>query len=457
MRKLVFLFLTVIVAQPLVAAQDVLTIGTTAATPGSSITVPVYLRDLTGTALGADAGSGKRIQGIMLQVTATPAVAGMTITYQPTGALQGRTPLYQRAGSGSWIGSYSEAAQPLPFNTGAAAPGDRIGTLFVTLPVALTGTPSVTLAFNTATTLLSNEAGTVTESVTNRHLQLVNGKINLSGSSTSTTLTATPNPSQMGNNVTFTANVTGAGSIGGSVIFKENGQIIGSAVVSLGQGAWSTSALTVGTHSISATYEGDATHLSSVSGPVQQVVTIALQAPTGVVATAGTPTDVGISWNASQNATLYEVRRKSAGGSYSIVGTLSDTNFTDATAVGGQTYFYVVRALAGNVSSADSAPDHATTTIFTDQPLVAGTTPVKLAHLTQLRTAMNAFRAAAGLAPASFGDPAPLVVSKAHLEALRTGLAQARQALGMSALTFTDAVPVTIKAAHFQELRNAVQ
>jgi hypothetical protein len=453
----IYLFLAVIAALPLVAAQDVLTIGTTSATPGATITVPVYLRDVTGTALGGGSGTGNRIQGIMLQVTATPSVAGMTIAFEQTGVLQGRTPLYQRGGSGRWIGSYSEAAQPLPFITGTGAPGDRIGTLRITLPAALTGTPSVALAFNPLTTMLSNEAGTVTESLANRHLQLVNGTITLSGSSTSTTLNATPNPSQMGNNVTFTANITSTGTIGGSVIFTESSQIIGSAIVQSGVATWTTSTLTPGSHTISATYEGDASHLPSVSGAVQQTVNVALTAPANVAATATSATNVAVAWSASANATQYEVRRKAAGGSYSLVGTVPGTNFNDPTALAGQTYFYVVRALAPNVSSGDSAADHATTVTFTNNPLVAGTTAVKLAHLTELRTAVNAFRAAAGLAPVAFGDPAPSAVMKAHLEALRTGLQQARQTLGLSPLTFTDAIPVTIKAVHFQELRTAIQ
>jgi hypothetical protein len=93
---------------------------------------------------------------------------------------------------------------------------------------------------------------------------------------------------------------------------------------------------------------------------------------------------------------------------------------------------------------------------FTDNPLVAGTTTVKLAHLTELRTAIDAFRAAAGLGAATF-EPSPSFVKQSDLESLRTALQQARSALGLSALTFTDAVPVTIKAVHFQELRTAVQ
>lgn len=457
-KRITLLLIAAIAALPLFAAQDVLTIGSISALPGSTVTVPIYLRDLSGTALGTGSGTGNRIQGIMLQAAVTPTAAGSSINFEHTGILRGPTPLYQRAGSGRWIGSYSESAQPLPFTGGAAAPGDRIGTFRITLPASLTGTPSVTVAFNPLTTILSNEAGTVTESVANRHLQLVSGTITLSGSSTSIALTSTPNPSQSGNNVAFSTTITSPapGAIGGSVIFIESSQIIGSAMVQNGQATWNTSALSVGTHSITASYEGDSTHLPSFSNAVPQTVTIAVAPPTGLVATASSPTNVNLSWNASANATQYEVRRKPAGGSYALVGTLSGTAFSDATAAADQTYFYVVRGLASGVSSADSAPDHATTVMFSDQPLVAGTTKVKLAHLTELRTAVNAFRAAAGLAPASFSG-SPSYVLKSDLETLRSGLQQARQALGMSTLTFTDAIPSTIKAVHFQELRTALQ
>lgn len=453
-RQLFFVLLLMIAALPL-AAQDVLSIGTISANPGSTVTVPVYLRDVSGTALGAGSGAGKLIQGIMLQVTTTPAVPGMTITFAPTGVLSGRTPLYQRGGSGRWIGAYSESAQPLSFAANPAAPGDRIGTLTITLPAGLTG--SIALAFNPLTTMLSNEAGTVSESRANRHLQLAGGTITLGGHSTTTSLLSTPNPSQAGNAVTFTANITSAvGAIAGSVVFKESSQIIGSAIVTAGTATWTTSALAPGTHSITATYEGDATHLPSDSSPVQQVVNVTLLAPTGVAATATSSTNVAVSWSSSENATQYEVRRKSAAVDYTPVGTVSGTSFNDTTAQAGQSYAYVVRALAGTSSSSDSASDYATTVMFTD-PLVAGTTMVRFAHLSELRTAVNAFRALAGLGAVAFGDGVPPSVQRTHLEALRTGLQQAREALGLSTLTFTDAVPTAIKAVHFQELRTAVQ
>lgn len=456
MTKRIALFLTLTAALPLFAAQDVLTIGKISATTGSTVTVPVYLRDVSGTALGADAGAGNRIQGIMLQVVATPSVAGMSITFEKTGPL-GATPLYQRGGSGRWIGAWSESSQILPFNTGAASPGDRIGSLRITLPVALNGNPSVALTFNPATTMLSNEAGTVIESVANRHLQLVAGSVSLSGASTSTTLSSTPNPSLAGNNVTFTANITSAApSIGGSVIFTEGGQIVGSAIVQSGQATWSTSSLSAGSHTIFATYEGDATHLTSTSGSVQQVVNIPLDPPANVAATAASPTQVVISWSPATNAQQYQVWRKAPGGSYTVIGTLPDLNFTDQFAEAGKTYFYRVRSLASSSSSTDSVADHATTVIFTDDALVAGTTTVKLVHLTELRTAVNAFVYAAGVPPTPIGGSASAIV-KSHLTEMRNYLQQGRMAAGLPSMSFTDANPTTIKAVHFQEIRAAVK
>lgn len=454
MTRRLILLLAVIAALPL-AAQDVLSIGTVSGTPGSTVTVPVYLRDVTGTALGDGSGAGNRIQGIMLQVAATPAVVGLTITFDRTGSAIPGTALYERSGNGGWLASFSESAQPLPLRAGVT---ERIGTLRVTLPSALTGTGFIALTLQPSTTMLSNQAGTVTESQANRHLQLISGAVILTaGTSTTTALTSTPNPSSAGNSVTFTATITSATTpIGGSVIFTEAGQMLGSAIVQQGTATWTTTALTQGTHTIRAEYEGDATHARSVSSSVQQVVKAALPAPANVVATAVSTTQVAVAWSPSAGATQYEVRRKAPGGDYALVGTVPSTNFNDLTALPGQTYLYVVRAIGSETSSVDSARDAATTVLFTDNPNVSGTR-IKRVHLDELRTAVNAFRAAAGLAAATFTEPSPLVAKKVHLEELRAKLAEARAALAMPALTLTDVPPLRIKGVQVQELRTAVQ
>ena len=95
---------------------------------------------------------------------------------------------------------------------------------------------------------------------------------------------------------------------------------------------------------------------------------------------------------------------------------------------------------------------------FTDDPLVPGTL-IKLIHITELRAAVNAMRASAGLPAMSDDGTIALgqIVRASHLTNLRTALNEARVALGMPALTFTDSPPVSIKAIHVQELRDGVE
>src|SRR5438132_626824 len=97
------------------------------------------------------------------------------------------------------------------------------------------------------------------------------------GVTTTTTLTSSSNPSNVGANVTFTASVTGS-SPTGPVNFTDGVSIAGCAAVTLsGSGntraaACTTNALAAGTHSIVATYAGDAVNHSSTSATLSQIV-----------------------------------------------------------------------------------------------------------------------------------------------------------------------------------------
>lgn len=93
---------------------------------------------------------------------------------------------------------------------------------------------------------------------------------------------------------------------------------------------------------------------------------------------------------------------------------------------------------------------------FTDDPLVAGVTPVRRLHFTELRDAINVMRAAAGLPAFAFdGTFAQPVIRAQHVTDLRNALAAARAAMGLPTPTFTDTLSAgtTIKAIHLQELR----
>ena len=90
---------------------------------------------------------------------------------------------------------------------------------------------------------------------------------------TTTALTSSLNPSTVGQSVTFTASVSGAGGPPtGTVTFKEGATILGTGTLSSGTATFSTASLGVGTHPITAVYSGDATFAASTSNTVTQVV-----------------------------------------------------------------------------------------------------------------------------------------------------------------------------------------
>jgi hypothetical protein len=353
-------------------AQDVLTVGSGIAQSGGTAAIPVSIRDLSGTALGVDAGGGNRIQGFAFKVL-FPTETVLSVTFARAGAATTVTPLYETAlqGSGwsSCIVSFNESSNPVPFTLNAAAPGDRVGTLTVTLrgDAALGSTASLLL--DPPSAMLSNQTGSVRETVAGGNLSLVNGSITVSP----------------------------------------------------------------------------------------------LPAPTGVVATAAGTANVNIIWNAVGGADYYEVWRSSFGSAYAIVGSPSGTVFTDSTVAPDTTYLYRVRTIdPSDDPSGFSSIDPATTIVFTDDPLTALTT-VKTVHLTQLRTAVNAFRAAANLDPldtdATITNGA--AVQAQHVLDLRLGLNEARSVLGLSALAYTDptitAAVTKIKVVHVGELRDGVE
>jgi len=119
-----------------------------------------------------------------------------------------------------------------------------------------------TCANGSIAVLLGNGDGTFQGQVVTNHYD------------TSTTLTATPNPSTFGQPVTFTATVASAGPgvPTGKVKFVDGTLALGSAALRGGIAAFTTSNLASGTHPITAQYLGDAGDDKSTSPVVNQVV-----------------------------------------------------------------------------------------------------------------------------------------------------------------------------------------
>jgi hypothetical protein len=93
------------------------------------------------------------------------------------------------------------------------------------------------------------------------------------GYPTTTALSSSPNPSQSGQAVTFTVQVSSSGPVPtGKVKFLDGTTTIGSAALSGGLAKFTSSTLAVGTHPITAEYLGDAVSDKSTSPVVNQVV-----------------------------------------------------------------------------------------------------------------------------------------------------------------------------------------
>jgi hypothetical protein len=95
--------------------------------------------------------------------------------------------------------------------------------------------------------------------------------------STTTALSSSRNPSQSGQSVTFTANVSvnapGGGKPTGTVTFYDGSAVLGTGTLSGGgKATFKTSTLAAGSHTITAVYSGDVDFAGSTSPPLIQVV-----------------------------------------------------------------------------------------------------------------------------------------------------------------------------------------
>lgn len=189
-------------------------------------------------------------------------------------------------------------------------------------------------------------------------------------------------------------------------------------------------------------------------------------APSGLVATvlldnAARPY-ITVTWNAVADAAYYDVSVQRAGSTTTIPTTDPSFILSATETVNGAAYLFKARAVNDAATqSAYSSPDLATAIVFADDPIVPFVTKAKLVHIAELRTAVNAVRALAGLSAATWttiqvGD----AIQAAPITELRTALDAARSTLLLSTLSYTDpslSASNKIKGPHVQELRNGTK
>jgi sugar lactone lactonase YvrE len=122
--------------------------------------------------------------------------------------------------------------------------------------------------------------------------QIIGGTSNQN--STTTTVTSNVNPSGFGQAVTFTATVVSAGTAAatGTVTFFDGSAVLTAPITlnAAGQAAFTTSALAVGLHAITASYSGDSASLAGVSAVLTQTV---LEATSTALVSSINPSAVG--------------------------------------------------------------------------------------------------------------------------------------------------------------------
>ena len=234
--------------------------------------------------------------GTAIFSTSSLSVAGHTITasYAGDGNFSASTSATVNQVVSQATTSTTLAASPNPANAGQSL----TFTATVTPIAPGAGMPTGTVKFldggNTLGTVVVNSAGNATFSSSllarGSHgiTAVYGGDTNFAGSSsssvnqvisqpaTSTALTAFPNPLNVGQTVTFTATVTvtaGGGTPTGTVIFLDGPTTLGTGVLSpLGTTTLSTSSLAAGSHTVTASYGGDATFAGSTSTGVTVMV-----------------------------------------------------------------------------------------------------------------------------------------------------------------------------------------
>ena len=234
-----------------------LVVGKSFADSTYGINISVLSATASGLTVQVTAPGGVAASSTTLASSTNPAAAGASVTFTATVTGSAPTGSVRFTADGTTISGCSAVALVTNGNVGTAACG--------TSSLAA-GTHSIVASYAGNAGNASSTSGTLS--------QVINAPLAV----TTTTLASSANPALQGTSVTFTAVVTGSAPTG-SVRFTDNGTTIaGCASVALaGSGntrttACSTSGLAVGSHSVVASYGGDAANAGSTSAPLSQSV-----------------------------------------------------------------------------------------------------------------------------------------------------------------------------------------
>ena len=260
-------------ANPSLTGQSV----TFTATANSGATGTIQFQD-GGVTLGSATLSG----GVATLTTASLTAGSHVISFTFPGDASyypgGSNTVTQTVKSPSTLGLVSNANPAAPGQsvtfTATVTPATATGTVVFLVNGASVASPAIAGGVATySTSSLASGTQVVTAqyagdaSVAASNAAPVNQVVK---TATTAVAVSSANPSLAGQNVTFTATIAPAAT--GSVQFLDNGTMIATATLASGVATMSTSALAVGSHSITVVYGGSGTHMGSTSAALAQAV-----------------------------------------------------------------------------------------------------------------------------------------------------------------------------------------
>lgn len=370
----VIALLAILCAAPAVAQFDVVTVGTVNAS-GSTVDVPIYIRDGGGSPLGVDRPAGSRIQAFSIKVTYAPASAvtaatigraGITASLSPTSEFKPASPP-----SISILDTFEESTNPIPFSLNAPLPGNLVAHLVLTLSASAAPGSTITLTLDPALTQLTDQGGSAAtkETVANGALKVVNGAVNIPPLS----IAIVPSSIHVEVGRTSAVAVTASSAVSSdttvTLALSKSGVATAPASVLIGSGSrtanFTLGGVAVGSASLTASLPASAggataTATVNVTVPCATLSPPTLRGPSSVQA----GTAYTISWDPVAGSTDYSVEEATdptfAG---STTTTAANTTATFTHSAG--TYFYRVRSHAqtGSCDVTSIASDSITVTI----------------------------------------------------------------------------------------------
>lgn len=249
------------------------------------------------------------------------------------------------------------------------------------------------------------------------------------------------------------------GAFTGTVAFSVDGTAAGTLAVNAGRAEQEVT-LAAGRYSIGINYSGDANN-----EPVNDVWVMYVYAPAGTAPAVIAQTSGGLTylrWIPSADAASYVVYQRTL---FANGWTVVRNAYVPETVVivpSEKTWMFAVAPRYADMTIGPKGPpDIATSVALTDDPVAPGT-PIRVLHILQLRTAVNAVRTFAGLTAFSFNDGSMLPgapIRAMHLTELRDALTAARTAIGMP-MSFSPEPPApgtVVKSTHVEEIRAGVR